>query len=255
MATRKATIKLVAKAEKPVEGKKLRSAIKAATINRPKSSPARAIPKSRSKSKTMAKENNRAGVSAAQAEAHEAIKSQTGNKPSAESLDKVRDILFGSQSREFEKRFARLEERLAKEAADLREDLKKRFDALEGYVKKEVDSLIGKLKAEHEQRTESAKEISRELKDASRAFEKRTGQLDEQLTANARGLREQILNQSKTISDEMRQKHEAMTAALERATAQLREEKTDRAALASLFMELAMRLNNEFKIPSAEDLE
>jgi hypothetical protein len=118
-----------------------------------------------------------------------------------------------------------------------------------------VESLVARLKTEHDQRTESAKEISRELKETSRTLEKKTSQLDEQLTASQRELRQQILEQSKSISAEIRQKHEAMTAALQGATAELREEKTDRAALASLFMEVAMRLNNEFKIPDAEDLE
>jgi hypothetical protein len=46
-----------------------------------------------------------------------------------------------------------------------------------------------------------------------------------------------------------------MAAVVESTTSELRDEKTDRAALASLFMEVAMRLNNEFKIPRAEDLE
>ena len=203
----------------------------------------------------MANENNPAGASPAQTEPPDEAKSQSASKSGGESLDKVRDILFGSQAREYEKRFARLEDRLLKEASDLREDLKRRFDTLEGYIKKEIEALGARLKAEHDERTESAKELSVELKDTARTFEKKTGQLDEHLTNSERQLREQILDQSKNIADEIRQKHEAVTTSLERATSELRDEKTDRAALAALFMEVAMRLNNEFKIPSAEDLE
>lgn len=203
----------------------------------------------------MSNEINRADASAA-ATGVDVVKSQGDAKPQgSESLDKVRDILFGSQAREYEKRFARLEERLLKEAADLRDELRKRSDTLEAYTKKEVESLATRLKTEHDQRTESAKEISRLLDGTSDALEKKTSALDEQLTVSQRELREQILDQSKSISDEIRQKQEAMTATLERATAELRDEKTDRAALASLFMEVAMRLNNEFKILDAEDLE
>ena len=213
------------------------------------------ILEARSKSKNMAKEINRADASAVVGGV-DGAKPQGGAKAQGgESLDKVRDILFGSQAREYERRFARLEERLLKEASDLRDEVRKRFDALEVYTRKEVESLAARLKTEHEQRTESAKEISRELKETSRTLEKKTGQLDEQLSASQRELREQILNQSKSISDEIHRKHEAMAASLDRATAELRDEKTDRAALASLFMEVAMRLNNEFKIPDAEDLE
>jgi hypothetical protein len=199
----------------------------------------------------MANESNPTGASAVQFE--ESEKSST--KSSGESLDKVRDILFGSQAREYEKRFARLEERLIKESSDLREDLKKRFDTLEVYIKREVESLTDRLKAEQNERTESARELSGAIRDTSQSFDKKTSQIDQLLTTSQRELRDQLLDQSKTLSDEIQQKHEKMTSHLERATAELRDEKTDRAALASLFMEVAMRLNNEFKIPRAEDLE
>lgn len=202
----------------------------------------------------MANENNPAGASAA-SEAPDESMSQSASKSGGESLDKVRDILFGSQAREYEKRFARLEERLVKEASDLREDLKRRFDTLEVYIKKEIESVTARLKAEHDERTESASQVSAELKDTALAFERKTGQLGELQTRSERELREQILDQSKSISDEIRQKNEALTALLERSTSELRDEKTDRAALASLFMEVAMRLNHEFKIPDAKDIE
>jgi hypothetical protein len=57
------------------------------------------------------------------------------------NVDKIRDILFGSQMRDYDKRFGRLEERLAKAADALRDDLKKRFDSLESFVQQEVESL------------------------------------------------------------------------------------------------------------------
>lgn len=199
----------------------------------------------------MSNENNPTGASPAQSEEPE----KSSAKSSGESLDKVRDILFGSQAREYEKRFARLEERLIKEASDLREDLKKRFDTLEVYIKREVESLTDRLKAEHDERAESAQELSNVIRATSQSFDKKTSQIDHLLTTSQRELRDQLLDQSKTLSDEIQQKHEQMASHLERATAELRDEKTDRAALASLFMEVAMRLNNEFKIPRAEDLE
>ncbi len=51
------------------------------------------------------------------------------------NLDKVRDILFGGQMRDYEKRFNRLEDRLVKECSSIRDDIKKRLDSLEMYVK------------------------------------------------------------------------------------------------------------------------
>ena len=55
------------------------------------------------------------------------------------SIDKVRDILFGVQMRDYDKRFARLEERLLKETSELKDDVKKRLAALEQFMKQEVE--------------------------------------------------------------------------------------------------------------------
>ena len=64
------------------------------------------------------------------------------------NVDKIRDILFGSQMRDYDKRFARVEERLVKDAAALREEIKKRIDGLESFVHQEVESLGQRLKNE-----------------------------------------------------------------------------------------------------------
>ena len=168
------------------------------------------------------------------------------------NIDKIRYILFGVQMRDYEKRFARLEERLIKEAGDLREDTKKRFDALELYIKQEFESFSLRLTAEQNARGEAVDGLSLGIKDTARAFEKRAAQMDEQAAKSQSELRQQILDQSKSLNDTIRQKYEELTAALQREATDLRTDKTDRSALAALFTEVAMRLNNDFKIPGAE---
>lgn len=172
----------------------------------------------------------------------------------ANSLDKVRDILFGSQARDYEKRFTRLEERLTKESSDLKNDVKRRFDMLENYIKRELETLGERLRGEQNERHDATTQLSGELKQMSINFERRASQLDELLMRIQRELREQILQQSKDLSDDIRQKHESLLQSLERESQDIRFEKTDRAALASMFTEIAMRLNNEFKLPPTGEL-
>lgn len=169
------------------------------------------------------------------------------------SLDKVRDILFGVQMRDSERKLARLEERLAKETADLKDDVKKRLAALEQFIKKENESLADRLKAEHDERSDGLKDVARELKETGRTFEKKTATLDDQLTKSQRELRQQMLEQYQRLAEEIRQKTEEVLKRLAQESQELRTEKTDRAALAGLLTEMAMRLNNEFKIPGADD--
>ena len=59
----------------------------------------------------------------------------------AGGLDKIRDLLFGRELSDVDKRFARLEARLAEDAAALREEVTGRLEALEAYVKDELSSL------------------------------------------------------------------------------------------------------------------
>jgi DNA anti-recombination protein RmuC len=179
-------------------------------------------------------------------------RAETADLSGGGNIDKIRDILFGVQMRDYEKRFARLEERLIKEAADLRDETRKRFDALELYIKQEFESLTERLTIEQNTRGEAVETLSLGITDTARAFEKRTAQMDEQSSKSQRELRQQILDQSKSLNDEIRQKYEELTAALQREAAELRTDKTDRSALAALFTEVAMRLNNDFKIPGAE---
>jgi gas vesicle protein len=179
----------------------------------------------------------------------EAQRTQFSAGDQAGNLGKVRDILFGSQMREYEKRFVRLEERLTKTATELKDELRRRFDALEIYVKNEVALLIDQVKGEQGQRAEAVGGLARELKDTSNTLERKIAQLDEQTTKNQRDLRQQILEQSKNLSNDLQQRYEEISTALEQAVRELRTDKTDRNTLADLFTEIAMRLNNEFTIP------
>ena len=50
----------------------------------------------------------------------------------------------------------------------------------------------------------------------------------------------------------MQQRHQDCSKPAQRDASELRDEKADRAALASLFTEMAMRLSNQFRLPTAE---
>jgi hypothetical protein len=163
------------------------------------------------------------------------------------NLEKIREILFGAQVHDFEKRFTRLEEKLLKETSDARAETKKRFDSMEAFIRKEIESLVDRVKTEQGERSDAVKEISRDLRETAKNLEKKLVQLDEQATKGQRELRQQILDQSKSLSDEIRSRVKESAAVLTRELRELRAEKTDRAALAGLFTEAAMRLSGDMK--------
>ncbi|MBF2066377.1 MAG: hypothetical protein IGS39_18450 [Calothrix sp. C42_A2020_038] len=161
------------------------------------------------------------------------------------SLDKVRDILFGNQMREVEKKITRLEERVLRECTTLREDTKKRLDNIENYIKQEIESLSNRVVNEQNRREEGLQALVEDNKKITATLEKQLTQLDESINKNQRDLRDQILNQSKNLQNEVLQKYEELLAALRRESEELRHAKTDRSTLASLLSELAIRLNSQ----------
>ncbi len=165
------------------------------------------------------------------------------------NVDKIRDILFGSQMRDYEKRFARLEENINKALDVLRDDLTKRIETLSSFVQKEVESLGQRIKTEKAERGEGAKELAQELKDASKALEKKIAGLDEQLSDSQSELRAKILEHAKNFAGEVERLRREADAALDREVQGLRHDKTDRAALADLFAELSLRLKDNFNLP------
>jgi hypothetical protein len=169
------------------------------------------------------------------------------------SLEKVREILFGAQTRDFERRFTRLEDRLVKESLDLRDEMKKRFDSLESFIKKEIDSLNSRLRSESESREKADQELSQAMAEITRAFDKRASQIEEQMAKETGEIRDQMLQQYKNLMDEVLQKHKEISASLERDARELRADKVDRFALAAMLSEVAMRLNNNLIIPIPED--
>jgi hypothetical protein len=187
--------------------------------------------------------------------------SQTG--PGGENLDKVRDILFGAQLRDSDRRFVRMEETFTRQVTELREENRKRLDQLEGFVKKELQSLVDRLKAEQGQRgealkaigqdikgeqsarNEALKGIAQELRDTTKSITEQLRAAEERASESQRELRQEILDLSKGLRDEVQQASTTAVTTAQRATEQLRDEKADRAALADLFTEMAMRLNND----------
>ena len=163
----------------------------------------------------------------------------------AASLDKVRDILFGGQMRDLDRRFAKVEDRLAKETSALEEDLRKRLATLEGFARSETEALAQRIKDEYDARSEANSDLLRQMQDRYAEFEKKTGLINDQLARAQRELRQQILETHQRLADEIREKVDAVLARLRQEAEDLRTDKADRTTLAALFTEMAMRLTHQ----------
>jgi predicted nucleic acid-binding Zn-ribbon protein len=172
------------------------------------------------------------------------------NEAAPESLDKVRDILFGGQMRAVESRLQGLEERIMREQATMRTDFGKQLADLDASAKRDSQTLGERLVAERTKRTEELKALSSEIKEILRSLEKRHVKLEELTTLSDAEIRDQILQQSRAISNEIERLSQRVTTDLNREVASLRNDKTDVSAIVSVFSDMATRLAGESKPPA-----
>jgi len=167
------------------------------------------------------------------------------NDVAPESLDKVRDILFGGQMRAVESRLQGLEERLMREQAVIRSDFDKRLADLDASVKRDALTLGDRLNAERTKRTEELKALSAEIKETLRSLEKRHVKLEELSGLADAEIRDQILQQSRAIGAEIERLSQRVSTDLNREVASLRNDKTDVSAIVGVFSDMATRLAGE----------
>src|SRR5476649_2016128 len=96
------------------------------------------------------------------------VENRNGAIEESGKVDRIRDILFGSQMRDYDGRFQRLDERLAREAADAREDVQRRIEGLENFLKAEVQSLTNRLNVEQSDRGNAIERLVHDLAETAR---------------------------------------------------------------------------------------
>ncbi len=176
-----------------------------------------------------------------------------GGSGATENVDRIREILFGSQMREYAQRFAQLEERLLRETGELKTEVRRRLDSLEAYTKQEIEALSDRLKVERSERTDAVDRVTRDLVEAARGLERRLAQSDEQLSKGVRELRQLVLERHHSLSEELTQCLGKSEMNQNRRLEELRASAVDRAALASLLTEVALRIRGESLVTGLEE--
>ena len=170
---------------------------------------------------------------------------------SGSSIEQLREIIVGAQLREYERRFARMESRLASELGEIREEVNARFTALEQHVRDELESVAVELRATQQLRATEERRLSESITEVANGADSRIAELTNRVTGESRELRLQLQDQTKAITDDVERRHAELLALLERDASELRVGKADRADLSELFMEVALRLRGE-SVPETE---
>jgi len=206
----------------------------------------------------MAKDSSNAASSASKADANlignaegnglnfmAAQARDSGAGTDAPGVDKIRDLLFGNQMQDYDRRFSKLEERFLQRFKDVESEAKRNLETYESNAKKQVDSLATQLRNEKDARAEADKEIDRTLRDQNQALEKQVRALSDQLSELEREIADRMNRSDHLLREEIKQKNESAQMLMEKIFSDLSNVKTDRNLLAGLFVEVAKCLNQD----------
>ena len=153
------------------------------------------------------------------------------------NLDMVRNILFGEQARETEKRQIMLERFVKVWTSSIREEMRKNLDAVQSEVRLLKDLLAEENKArlgDVAQTRERFIQIGRTLEEMSRRQNLGQEELHQRLSQEVSQLKQALLQQRQDLLTQVK-------VAIE----QLKHDKADRQAIASLLGDMAKQLSGE----------
>jgi DNA repair exonuclease SbcCD ATPase subunit len=159
--------------------------------------------------------------------------------PDAVGVDKIRDLLFGNQMQDYDRRFSKLEERFLQRFKDTESETARNLSAYDSNSKKQVESLASQLREEKDLRADGDKEIERSLREQTQSLEKRLRTMSDQVSQLERDFSDRLAREVQTLHEEIKRRNEDVHHTLEKMFAELSNVKTDRNLLAGLFVEVA----------------
>jgi len=168
------------------------------------------------------------------------MEAQVGN------IDQVRDLLFGGQMRDYDKRFKRLEDRFSQENLRFQENLLERVQALEERLNTEIDGLTEKAKLERQESESALQNLELELKILKNDLNKRITQMDDKFSYEIKNMRQQTQNKFQELSLQIRQQNNNFNGLIKQEVSELQDEKVSRNDLAAFLNELAVHLTRNY---------
>ena len=159
------------------------------------------------------------------------------------NIDKIRDLLFGGQMRDYDKRFKFIEERFNQENIHFREDMFQRIKVLEERIEDEIEHLNEKAKMARGEHQSAAANLELALNSLTKELNNRITQLNDQFSKNIKTLRQQTHNKIQELAMQIRQQNDSLVGLFNQEVAKIQEEKVNRSDLAAFFNELAVRLH------------
>jgi uncharacterized phage infection (PIP) family protein YhgE len=178
---------------------------------------------------------------------HKDEQDQTGM--SAENADgnveQIREILFGGQMRDYERRFAALEERLTRNVEQISQNFENRLEQLDAFAKQELEKFSELLQQERAVREQGNEQGAKELRDMSQRAESQYAELQERLGGEANELRQRLQDNIEELSSVIHNTEKQLSEGFVAETKKVADTSVRRDDLAALLSDIANRLTKD----------
>lgn len=170
------------------------------------------------------------------------------------NIDQIRDIIFGSQLREYNNRFDQIESDLSIINQDLQDRIEHTKNFLAGEIKVSVESLEKKLKllAAHQQ--EDMVDVKQQMDRLNRKFSNSLQSLDEAIDTQTNAVREELTQTRHQLQEDVHNLKNLVVEELERRFSLLKNSKVSKDDMAEILFELGMRLKGTEFVPKLKEV-
>lgn len=168
------------------------------------------------------------------------------------NVDQIRDILFGGQMRDYERRFGELSSRLEQDAARLRQEFDVRVTALEKRMDEQIERLHKAVRQEVQDRGQSQDDLESRVQQAARTQRSELNASISSLQSDLGATDERLRAALAELASALKAAGERGDAALFQARDDLRRDKVSREDLAGMLAEVALRLKGQFDLGSVK---
>lgn len=156
-----------------------------------------------------------------------------------ENISKIRDILFGNNISEIDRRFNKIEQELHEMITSVKEDMQNKLHSFDDFFKAEISSILDQMKQEQATRTLEVDKLNKDIDKLNKTI----AALKDEINNNMRELRSRMMDHYKENSVNISKLEQETKKSLNKEVNQLTESKVDRNTLAVMLSDIAMKIS------------
>ncbi len=170
------------------------------------------------------------------------------------NINQIRDIIFGTQLREYDNRLSKVESDLSMLQQEMRDRIDQVKSGFSLELKASIESLEKKLKSYNSSTQEECVDLRQQADRLNKKFSNSVQILDEAIDAHTSSIRGELTETKTKLQDDVSALRDLVLEKLDRRFSQLRETKVSKDDIAETLFELGMRLKGTEFIPKLQEV-